>query len=87
MQLLHQPISASDPIPDRFYIIIMEIFCRCVTEVPPRETSPCSGKEKWLFSQATQSKTPVKCLGYAWGEMGNFGIDWYTCTCIKPSLK
>ena len=26
MQLLHQPITAADPIPDRFYIIIMEFF-------------------------------------------------------------
>jgi len=38
---------------------------------------------KWLFSQAMQSKTPVKCLGCAWGEMSSFGIDWY----INPSLK
>ena len=29
-------------------------------------------KEIWLFSQATQSKTPVKCLGYGLGEMGGY---------------
>ena len=42
-------------------------------------------QEKWLFSEATQSKTSVKYmyLGYAWGKIGGFGIDWY----IYPSLK
>ena len=34
-------------------------------------------EEKWLFSQATQSKTPVKYLEYDWGKIGGFGIDWY----------
>ena len=42
-------------------------------------------QEKWLFSEATQSKTSVKYmyLWYAWGKIGGFGIDWY----IYPSLK
>ena len=42
-------------------------------------------QEKWLFSEATESKTSVKYmyLGYAWGKIGGFGIDWY----IYPYLK
>ena len=40
-------------------------------------------EEKWLFSQTIQSKTPVKSLGCALGEVGGLGIDWY----INPSVK
>ena len=47
------------------------IFCRWVAEVPPCEPSlfyaTARSEEIWLFSQAIQRETPVKCLGYAWG--------------------
>ena len=37
----------------------------------------------WVESPSVQRKTPVKCRGYAWGDMGEFVIDWY----IKHPFK
>ena len=91
MQLLHRPVSTSDPIPDRFYIIVMEFF---VAEPQKFLLVKClhaagSSEEKRLFSQAIKRKTPAKCLGNAlWGGGGGdrwFGIDWYILT--PPPLK
>ena len=65
-----------DPILDKFYVIIMEFFVtdlQTLLLVKHLHAATWS-EEKWLFSQAIQNKTPVKCLG----EMGGFGIDWYT---------
>ena len=55
MKLLRRPISASDRIPDRFYVISMEFLSLSRRiEVPPRETSPSAkSEEKRMFSQAT----------------------------------
>ena len=74
-----------DLIPDRFYVIIMEFF---VAEshkflLVKRLLAAARSEQKWLFSQTIQSKTPLKCLGCALGEVGGLGIDWY----IKPSVK
>jgi len=81
----NQPISASDLIPWWFFIIIMEFFVAESQKflLMKRLHTTSRSMEKWLFLQATQSKTPVKYLGYAWGKTGGFGIDWY----IYPSLK
>ena len=74
-----------DLIPDRFYIIIMEFFVAESQKflLVKRLYAAARSEEKWLFSQTIQSKTPVKCLGFALGEVGSFGIDWY----INPSVK
>ena len=74
-----------DLIPDRFYIIIMEFFVAESQKflLVKRLYAAARSKEKWLFSQTIQSKTPVKCLGCALGEVGGFGIVWY----INPSVK
>ena len=64
-----EPISASDPIPDRFYVIIMEFFVAESQKflLVKHLYAAARSEEIWLFSQAIQRKTPVKCLGYAWG--------------------
>ena len=74
-----------DLIPDRFYVIIMEFFVAESQKLLLVKSLLAAARteEKWLFSQTIQSKTPVKCLGCALGEVGSFGIDWY----INPSLK
>ena len=74
-----------DLIPDRFYVIIMEFFVAESQKflLVKRLYAAARSKEKWLFSQTIQSKTPVKCLGFALGKVGGFGIDWY----VNPSLK
>ena len=74
-----------DLIPDRFYIIIMEFFVAQSQKflLMKRLLAAARSEEKYLFSQTIDSKTPVKCLGCALGEVGGFGIDWY----INPSLK
>ena len=74
-----------DLIPDRFYIISMEFLVAESQKflLVKRLLAAARSQEKWLFSQTIQSKTPVKCLGCALGEVGSFGIDWY----INPSVK
>ena len=74
-----------DLIPDRFYVIIMEFFVAESQKLllVKRLLAAARSQEKWLFSQTIQSKTPLKSLGCALGEVGSFGIDWY----INPSLK
>ena len=74
-----------DLIPDRFYVSIMEFFVAESQKflLVKRLLAAARSQEKWLFSQTIQSKTPVKCLGCALGEVGSFGIDWY----INPSVK
>ena len=74
-----------DLIPDRFYVIIMEFFVAESQKLllVKRLLAAARSQEKWLFSQTIQSKTPLKSLGCALGEVGSFGIDWY----INPSVK
>ena len=74
-----------DLIPDRFYIISMEFLVAESQKflLVKRLLAAARSQEKWLFSQTIQSKTPVKYLGCALGEVGGFGIVWY----INPSVK
>ena len=74
-----------DLIPDRFYVIIMEFFVAELQKflLVKRLYAAARSEEKWLFSQTIQSKTPVKSLGCALGEVGGLGIDWY----VNPSVK
>ena len=74
-----------DLIPDRFYVIVMEFFVAESQKflLVKSLLAAARSEEKWLFSQTIQSKTPVKSLGCALGEVGGLGIDWY----INPSVK
>ena len=74
-----------DLIPDRFYVIIVEFFVAESQKflLVKRLYAAARSEEKWLFSQTIQSKTPLKSLGCALGEVGGLGIDWY----INPSVK
>ena len=60
MNLLRRPISASDRIPDRFYVIRMEVLSLSRRRsILPRKTSPAAkSEEKRMFSKATSKIVP-----------------------------
>ena len=53
MLLQRRPISASDQIPDRFYVISMEFLSLSRRRSSARTSSAAKSEEKRMFSQAT----------------------------------
>ena len=78
MKLLRRPISASDRIPDRFYVVSMEFLSLSRRiEVPPRETSPSAkSEEKRMFSQATFQVTFSNSLILNHEEKQRKSLPW-----------